>query len=130
MTDIMVAVLSLTGWPIFSTVHSYLLVPEWSLTPSKAPAIAHDGPKVMLINGYSSSGGDAFPYFFKKMDLENLSEPVRGEVWSEYQEMPGLLNGGYVSVPRFGIFDKDEGWIIEGVVSIPILRWWSGPSNL
>jgi tricorn protease len=28
----------------------------------RTPAFAHDGPKAMLINGYSSSGGDALPY--------------------------------------------------------------------
>lgn len=36
------------------------------LEPMRTPGVAHDGPKVMLINGYSSSGGDAFPYFLRK----------------------------------------------------------------
>ena len=31
------------------------------------PRIAHVGPKVMLINGWAGSGGDAFPEYFRKM---------------------------------------------------------------
>ena len=46
--------------------HTLVYWHQNGLQPGKSPAIAHDGPKVMLINGYSSSGGDAFPYFFKK----------------------------------------------------------------
>ena len=30
------------------------------------PPIANPGPKVMLINGWSGSGGDAFPYYFRR----------------------------------------------------------------
>ena len=31
------------------------------ISSMRTPGFAHDGPKVMLINGYSSSGGDALP---------------------------------------------------------------------
>jgi tricorn protease len=30
------------------------------------PPVAHRGPKVMLINGWSGSGGDAFPFYFRE----------------------------------------------------------------
>ena len=33
------------------------------------PPFAHFGPKVMLINGWSGSGGDAFPDYFRKKQL-------------------------------------------------------------
>jgi tricorn protease len=36
------------------------------------PPFAHFGPKVMLINGWSGSGGDAFPDYFKKKKLGPL----------------------------------------------------------
>jgi len=42
------------------------------LEANQTPAVAHDGPKAMLINSYSSSGGDAFPYYFKKKGLGKL----------------------------------------------------------
>ncbi|WP_423811278.1 S41 family peptidase, partial [Pseudoalteromonas nigrifaciens] len=40
--------------------------------PTKTPQFAHDGPKAMLINGYSSSGGDALPYYFRQAGLGKL----------------------------------------------------------
>lgn len=100
------------------------------LTPSKAPGIAHDGPKVMLINGYSSSGGDAFPYFFKKLGLGKL---IGTRTWGGLVGISGnarLVDGGYISVPRFGIFDKDDGWIIEGVGVYPDIEVVERPEQL
>ncbi|MCB1590234.1 MAG: PDZ domain-containing protein, partial [Xanthomonadales bacterium] len=47
----------------------------WSrrgLQPQATPFISHPGPKVMLINGLSSSGGDALPYYFRKLGLGKL----------------------------------------------------------
>jgi hypothetical protein len=47
------------------------------LEPGKSPAVANDGPKVMLINGYSSSGGDAFiPIARSYMILARQSNPI------------------------------------------------------
>ncbi len=83
------------------------------LVPFKTPAVAHDGPKVMLTNGYSSSGGDAFPYYFKKKGLGTL---IGTRTWGGLVGMSdnaGLVDGGYIAVPRFGIFEDNE-WIIEG----------------
>jgi len=100
------------------------------LLPTKSPAIAHDGPKVMLINGYSSSGGDALPYFFKKMGLGTL---IGTRTWGGLIGISGnagLVDGGYISVPRFGIFDKDDGWIIEGVGVYPDIEVVERPEQL
>ena len=36
------------------------------------PPIAHRGPKVMLINGWSGSGGDAFPFYFREAKIGPL----------------------------------------------------------
>lgn len=100
------------------------------LVPTKSPAIAHDGPKAMLINGYSSSGGDAFPYFFKKMGLGKL---IGTRTWGGLIGISGnarLVDGGYVSVPQFGIFDKEDGWIIEGVGVYPDIEVVDRPEQL
>ncbi|MFZ5430021.1 MAG: S41 family peptidase [Bacteroidota bacterium] len=100
------------------------------LMPSKAPNIAHDGPKVMLVNGYSSSGGDAFPYFFRKMGLGKL---IGTRTWGGLIGISGnarLVDGGYISVPRFGIFDENEEWIIEGIGVYPDIEVVDRPEQL
>ena len=92
------------------------------LEPSRTPAVAHDGPKAMLINHYSSSGGDAFPYYFKKKGLGKL---IGTRTWGGLVGMSGnasLVDGGYIAVPRFGIFNEDEQWIIEGIGVYPDIR--------
>jgi tricorn protease len=100
------------------------------LQPGKSPGIAHDGPKVMLINGYSASGGDAFPYYFKKLGLGKL---IGTRTWGGLVGISGnarLVDGGYVSVPRFGVFDADEGWIIEGRGVSPDIEVVERPEQL
>lgn len=100
------------------------------LMPSKSPAVAHDGPKAMLINGYSSSGGDAFPYFFKKMGLGPL---IGTRTWGGLVGISGnarLVDGGNVSVPQFGIFDREDGWIIEGMGVYPDIEVVDRPEQL
>lgn len=101
-----------------------------NMQPNAAPGIAHNGPKVMLINGYSSSGGDAFPYFFKKLNLGKL---IGTRTWGGLVGISGnarLVDGGYISVPRFGIFDENSEWIIEGVGVYPDIEVMDRPEQL
>ena len=100
------------------------------LVPNKTPAIAHDGPKVMLINGYSSSGGDALPYYFRKKGLGQL---IGTRTWGGLIGISGnarLVDGGNISVPRFGIFDENEEWIIEGIGVYPDIEVVDRPEQL
>jgi tricorn protease len=100
------------------------------LLPGRAPGIAHDGPKVMLINGYSSSGGDAFPYYFKKLGLGKL---IGTRTWGGLVGISGnagLVDGGYISVPRFGIFNENSEWIIEGIGVYPDIEVVDRPEQL
>lgn len=100
------------------------------LQPGKTPAIAHDGPKVMLINGYSSSGGDAFPYYFKEMGLGTL---IGTRTWGGLVGISGnasLVDEGSISVPRFGVFDAEDGWIIEGRGVTPDIEVVDRPEQL
>jgi tricorn protease len=110
--------------------HTLVYWHQNGLQPGKSPAIANDGPKVMLINGYSSSGGDAFPYFFRKLGLGKL---IGTRTWGGLVGISGnarLVDGGYISVPRFGIFDKDEGWIIEGIGVYPDIEVVERPEQM
>lgn len=78
------------------------------------PRTAHRGPKVMLINGWSGSGGDCFPYYFKKAGLGLL---IGQRTWGGLIGMTGvppLIDNGSVTVPTFGIYDTEGQWIIEG----------------
>ena len=100
------------------------------LTPMKTPGIAHDEPKVMLINGYSSSGGDAFPYYFRKKGLGKL---IGTRTWGGLVGISGnarLVDGGNISVPRFGIFDENGEWIIEGIGVYPDIEVVDRPEQL
>ena len=78
------------------------------------PRIAHQGAKAMLVNGWSGSGGDCFPFYFQTAGLG----PVIGtRTWGGLigiTGVPGLIDDGSVTVPTFGIYNAKGEWIIEG----------------
>lgn len=81
--------------------------------PTSAPDVFHNGPKVCLINHYSSSGGDAFPYYFRKRGLGTL---IGTRTWGGLIGLtgqPGFVDGGGVNVPTFRFFDTNGKWVIE-----------------
>lgn len=78
------------------------------------PPVAHFGPEVMLINGWSGSGGDAFPDFFRKANLGPL---IGSRTWGGLIGMsgaPSLIDGGMVTTPSFRMYDPDGKWFKEG----------------
>ncbi|MGE0455105.1 MAG: PDZ domain-containing protein [Vicinamibacteria bacterium] len=78
------------------------------------PPVAQVGPKVMLINGWSGSGGDALPLYFKQAGLGPL---IGTRTWGGLignSGVPPLVDGGGVTVPTFGIYGTDGKWIVEG----------------
>lgn len=78
------------------------------------PPYAHFGPKVMLINGWSGSGGDAFPDYFKKKGLGPL---IGGRTWGGLigiSGMPNLIDGGTITSPSFRMYNPDGTWFKEG----------------
>ena len=80
----------------------------------QSPANAHNGSMAMLINGWSGSGGDCFPYYFKKAGLGPL---IGTRTWGGLIGITGspeLADNGGVTVPAFGIYDLNGNWIIEG----------------
>ncbi len=80
----------------------------------KSPPVAHIGPKVMLINGWSGSGGDAFPDFFRKTGLGPL---IGRRTWGGLigtSGTPALIDGGAAEVPAFRMYDPDGKWFNEG----------------
>ncbi|MGZ8538316.1 MAG: S41 family peptidase, partial [Flavisolibacter sp.] len=78
------------------------------------PPFAHFGPKVMLINGWSGSGGDAFPDYFRRKKLGPL---VGARTWGGLigiSGVPPLVDGGTVTVPSFRMYNPDGTWFREG----------------
>ncbi len=78
------------------------------------PPFAHFGPKVMLINGWSGSGGDAFPDYFRKKGLGPL---IGGRTWGGLigiSGMPNLIDGGNITAPSFRMYNPDGTWFKEG----------------
>lgn len=85
------------------------------LDPNSTPAISHLGPKVTLINGNSGSGGDAFPYYFRKLGLGPL---IGTRTWGGLIGLsgnPGLADGGSILAATFRFLDTDGNWAVENV---------------
>jgi tricorn protease len=74
------------------------------------------GPKVCLINEFSASDGDIFPYRFKKYHLGKL---IGKRTWGGVVGIRGslpLLDSGYLMKPEFAPYSEEgKGWIIEGI---------------
>ncbi len=81
--------------------------------PFRSPAMAIDGPKVMIINHYAGSGGDAFPYYFKELKLGTV---VGTRTWGGLvgisRNIP-LMDGGRVTMPDFGMYNLKGQWAVE-----------------
>ena len=83
------------------------------LEPSATPLLSHVGPKAMLINGLSSSGGDALPYYFRKLKLGPL---IGTRTWGGLVGIsgnPGLADGGVILAATFRFMDTDGKWAVE-----------------
>ncbi len=84
-------------------------------TPDINPGGMIWGPKVCLMDEFSASDGDIFPYRFKKYNLGKL---IGKRSWGGVVGIRGslpLLDGGFLNKPEFAPYDESgEKWIIEG----------------
>jgi tricorn protease len=67
------------------------------------------GPKVMLINQYAGSGGDALPWMFRKLGTGPL---IGTRTWGGLIGIggyPSLMDGGAVTAPRWGLYNPETG---------------------
>ena len=79
------------------------------------PAAGIYGPKVMIINQMSGSGGDALPWLFRRARLGPL---VGVRTWGGLVGIggyPKLVDGGGVTAPRWGLYSAEGKWEIENV---------------
>jgi len=78
-----------------------------------APAAAIWGPKVLLINEMSGSGGDMFPYMFRQMHIGPL---IGTRTWGGlvgWGDQPPFIDGGYISAPSTGFYNLEGKWDVE-----------------
>lgn len=92
--------------------------------------VALNGPKAMLINEHAGSGGDLFPYLFKKAGLGPL---IGTRTWGGLVGISGglqLVAGGSVTSPAFGIYDPQTGqWIAENTGVDPDIEIDDDPAS-
>lgn len=77
------------------------------------PAQAIHGPKVMLINEMSGSGGDALPWIFRTMKAGTL---VGKRTWGGLIGIggyPDLIDGGSITAPRWALYGVKGEWEVE-----------------
>jgi tricorn protease len=77
------------------------------------------GPKVMMANEYSGSGGDFLPWMFKRLKVG----PVVGKrTWGGLVGIggyPQLIDGGFVTAPHFAFYTPESQWEVENVGVAP-----------
>jgi tricorn protease len=83
--------------------------------PTTDPDAMVWGPKVLLLDEFSASDGDIFPYRFRKYKLGKL---IGKRSWGGVVGIRGtlpLLDGGFLNRPEFSRYGLDEqNWIMEG----------------
>ncbi|MGB9428541.1 MAG: S41 family peptidase [Gammaproteobacteria bacterium] len=80
---------------------------------SPIPQQVSNSYKVTLINHYSASDGDIFPYFFRKYGLGPL---IGTRTWGGVRGIRGpwpLLDNGYITIPESTMYGLDSQWVIE-----------------
>ena len=94
------------------------------------PPVSHYGAKAMLINGWAGSGGDAFPFFFKEMNVG----PLVGErTWGGLigpAVRHSLIDGGRHTAPPGRLYSVEGEWFAEGHGVDPDIPVVDDPSQL
>lgn len=83
------------------------------------PAGAIYGPKAMLINELAGSGGDAMPWFFKKLKVGPL---IGKRTWGglvRASGIPTLMDGGSIRAPNGAVYGLTGEWEVENVGVAP-----------
>jgi tricorn protease len=94
----------------------------------QTPFFSHVGPKVMLINAWSGSGGDAFPYYFRAAGVGPL---IGTRTWGGLigiSGAPSLIDGGRLTAPTFSFYNTDGEWDVENLGVDPDIEVVDDPS--
>jgi len=88
------------------------------------------GPKTMIINEMSGSGGDALPWMFKQ---DKIGPLVGTKTWGGLvgiYNYPPLLDGGFVTAPRVGIYGLNGEWEVENHGIAPDIEVENDPASV
>jgi tricorn protease len=91
------------------------------------PTEAIFGPKAMIIDQFSGSGGDAMPWYFRKAGIGPL---VGTRTWGGLVGIggyPPLMDGGTVTAPRWAIYGLKGKWVVENHGIAPDIEVWQDP---
>jgi tricorn protease len=89
-----------------------------------------NGPKVALLNHWSASDGDIFPYLFKQYGLGKL---VGTRSWGGVRGIRGnwnMLDGGYITIPEGALYTLDSQWAVENHGVDPDVEVENQPADL
>ncbi len=96
----------------------------------RAPGQGIYAHMVTLLNEFSCSDGDYFPYFFREYELG----PLMGKrSWGGVIGINGyrpLVDGGYYTVPQFGIYSLEGEWIMENEGVTPDIEVENYPGRM
>jgi tricorn protease len=105
-------------------------LPRNVTVPSTDPGGMLLGPKVMLIDQYSASDGDIFPYRFKK---HKVGKVIGKRSWGGVVGIRGSLpfiDGGTLNKPEFAIYDTEgKEWPVEGYGVDPDIEVDNSPAD-
>lgn len=98
---------------------------------STSPSGMHLGPKVTLMDKYSASDGDLFPYRFQQL---KMGKTIGTRSWGGvvgYSGAQPLIDGGSLITPSFGPYAKDGSrFVIEGEGVTPEIIIENDPAKL
>ena len=97
---------------------------------STEPLEVLNGPKVALLNHWSASDGDIFPYLFR---LYGLGKLVGTRSWGGVRGIRGnwqLMDGGYITIPEDALYTLDRQWAVENRGVEPDLDIENLPADL
>jgi len=89
-----------------------------------------NGPKVALLNHWSASDGDIFPYLFKAYGLGKL---IGTRSWGGVRGIRGnwqLMDGGYITIPEDALYDLNSQWAVENHGVDPDIEVENMPADL
>ncbi len=108
-----------------------LAVQRWGARPTQVvPLEGIYGPRVMIINQYAGSGGDALPWYFKMAKVGTL---VGERTWGGLVGIggyPQLMDGGTVTAPRTAIEGLNGTFPVENYGIAPDVTVWQDPAQV
>jgi tricorn protease len=103
-----------------------LTVSRWGGMQVSPPEAIY-GPKVMVINQYAGSGGDALPWLFKMNHVGTLvGERTWGGLVGIYG-YPPLMDDGSITAPRIAVEGLDNTFPVENHGVSPDVTVWQDP---